>query len=912
MGWLRRVGPGGASPSSTPAPVPVSSNDTRPSVLMVADQRGWAFERIALQVQRHLAGEYAVHVVYAADLKSPEEFAPVYARIAPEIVVFMWYLTGGRFAPVIDRRRTRIVSTFFSLCGPEDFGGEPLDTDVALAANRRFAEVVRGAFPGVPVGLCEDGVDCTVFQPSYIPRGIGGPLRALWTGNSSHGDMVGEPDLKGYNTVLAPAVAGLDGVELDVRDRRNGYWEHETMPDWFRTGDVILCASSREGTPNPILEGAACGLLPVTTDVGLIPDFLKHGESALILRRTPDAFRQALTWCRDHRAEVCRMGQAARQAVLAFDWQRKAEQYRAVFRWLRDRRTVVPGLQLPAPPADGRQILGTGRDLSDELTVFLVTTSRTTAPDVRAALGRQDVRFRFAEIRDVAPMDRAFQAMLDRAETSYFVQVDDDMVLRPGAIRALYEDLRSQPPEVYQLALPLLDVDLDKVIIGVKSYRTELARRIPYVTSGSCEVDQIARARKLGLRVVIRYECDEAKDRAAIVGDHVVPADPRERFERYRRLVAKAHKFGYYWPVDLQQKFAARLGIDPNNPDLWSLLGAAIGACVPLPDGEADFRHPDPAFVALRLANPPPPRELTIYQTATCNLRCSWCSRQHGLVEPGTDCSAATVDAVCTHWPTLRTACIAGFGEPLTSPGLWDVVAALERRGMAFSIITNGTLLSRNVAELARHHWLAVSVSLNAPDRQRYERTTGVDAFDAVLRGIRDARQAGLPVRASAVVSRLNLDDVPDLVRLAAGLEVPLDLHNLLPHGVDRVGDPAWHRHWSQVLRSDDPVLVRHLQGLRDLPGAAVVARWPSLVGPPASCPRRCESPWFSVGVDALHQVTACRRVKAPTQFGARFTNEGGADGWVAAAPLRELRAAMLTGEGLPAVCRACFGNWTG
>ena len=37
---------------------------------MVADQRGWAFERIALQVQRQLAAEYAVHVIYAAD-KNP-------------------------------------------------------------------------------------------------------------------------------------------------------------------------------------------------------------------------------------------------------------------------------------------------------------------------------------------------------------------------------------------------------------------------------------------------------------------------------------------------------------------------------------------------------------------------------------------------------------------------------------------------------------------------------------------------------------------------------------------------------------------------------------------------------------------------------------------------------------------------
>jgi len=881
---------------------------------MVADQRGWAFERIALQVQRHLAREYDVRVLYAADVKSPGEFAPIYAATQPAVVVFMWYGTGQRLLPVVDRAKTGVVATFFSLYGTEDFDPGALACDVALAGNGRFAEVVRAALPTLPVGLCEDGVDCAVFRPPAAPRPLDGPLRALWTGNSGHGEMVGEPDLKGYHTVLWPALAALDGVEFLRRDRQDGYWEHETMPAWFQGGDVVLCASSREGTPNPILEGAACGLLPVTTDVGLVPDFLEHGKSALILRRDADAFRDALLWCRDHRAEVQRMGQAARAAVQAYDWSRKAEQYRAVFRWLKDRRVAVPGLVLPRVVTPGVETMGAGVDLSAEVTVFLVTTRRATAEAARAALAVQDCRFRFVEIRDFAPMDRAFQAMLDAAETPYFVQVDDDMVLRPHAVRTLYAGLAAEPPEVYQLACPLVDVDLDRTIVGVKAYRTELARKVPYHASASCEVDQIARARKAGLRVVIRYQGDEAVDRAAVLGDHVVPADPRERFERYRRLVAKSRQYGYLWPADLQTKFAERLGINPDDPNLWSYLGAVVGAFSDLAPGEADFRQPDPAFVALRLAAPPPPRELTVYQTDGCNLRCSWCQRQHGLrgvVQHG-DCHHETIDAVCDRWPTLQTACIAGFGEPLTSASLWDTVATLERRGLAFSLITNGTLLAAQVAEVAKHRWLAVSVSLNAPDAASYERVTGVDAFADVLAGIKAARKAKLPVRLSAVVSRSSLEQVPELMKLAAGLAVPLDLHNLLPHGVARVGDTAWHHHWSEVLRSDDAALVRRLDALKTLPGANAVARWPTLIGPPESCPRRCQSPWVSVGIDSWYNVTACRRVLAPVQFGAGIADSGGADPWIASNPIRTLRRSMLTGEELPAVCRACFGNWSG
>lgn len=880
---------------------------------MVADQRGWAFERIAFQVQRHLADEYAVEVVYAADVHSPQEFRPIVERLQPAVVVFMWYGTAQRLLPAVDRQRTGVVATFYSLYGTEDFSPGALACDVALAGNGRFAEVIRAALGTVPVGLCEDGVDCAVFCPSAGPRPLDGPLRALWTGNSGHGDMVGEPDLKGYHTVLWPALAGLDGVQFDVRDRQDRYWEHETMPAWYQTGDVLLCASSREGTPNPVLEGAACGLLPVTTDVGLVPDFLRHGESALILRRDPDAFRAALVWCRDHRAAVRAMGKAARQAVQAYDWSRKAEQFRAVFRWLKDRRTPVPGLVLPAAPVS-TETLGSGVDLSGELTVFLVTTSRATAADARAALAAQDCRFRFATVCDVAPMDRAFQAMLDRAETPYFVQVDDDMVLQPSAVRTLHAALAAEPPEVYQVALPLLDTDLDLPIIGCKVYRTADARRVPYQASASCEVDQIGRARALGLKVIARYVGEDAVDRAACIGRHVVPADPRERFERYRRLVAKARQLGYLWPLGLQARFAERLGLTTDDPNLWAYLGSVVGATVDLAPGEADFRRPDPSFTALRLAAPAPPRELTIYQTDACNLRCSWCQRQHGLakVEKHGDCHAETVDQVCDRWPTLTSACIAGFGEPLCSQSLWDTVAALERRGLAKSLITNGTLLATHAAELARHPWISISVSLNAADAASYQRTTGVAAFEDVLGGIRAARAARLPVRVSAVVSRDSMEQIPALAALAQTLKVPLDLHNLLPHGVERVGDPAWHRHWSQVLRSDDAALVARLESFKALPQAKAVARWPSLVGPPESCPRRCQSPWTSVGIDSWYNVTACRRVLAPVQFGAGIADSGGADPWIASRPIRKLRTAMLTGDELPAACRACFGNWSG
>jgi len=43
------------------------------------------------------------------------------------------------------------------------------------------------------------------------------------------------------------------------------------MVEFYRSLDVYVCASRSEGTPNPCLEAAACGLPVVTTRVWAAP-----------------------------------------------------------------------------------------------------------------------------------------------------------------------------------------------------------------------------------------------------------------------------------------------------------------------------------------------------------------------------------------------------------------------------------------------------------------------------------------------------------------------------------------------------------------------------------------------------------------------------------------------------------------
>jgi glycosyltransferase involved in cell wall biosynthesis len=71
-----------------------------------------------------------------------------------------------------------------------------------------------------------------------------------------------------------------------------------------------------------LLEGMACELPAICTDVASLPEVVVDGITGFVVPpNDPDAIRQKVEWLRSHRAEAKAMGQAARQRVLSvFTW----------------------------------------------------------------------------------------------------------------------------------------------------------------------------------------------------------------------------------------------------------------------------------------------------------------------------------------------------------------------------------------------------------------------------------------------------------------------------------------------------------------------------------------------------------------------------------------------------------------
>jgi hypothetical protein len=238
-------------------------------------------------------------------------------------------------------------------------------------------------------------------------------------------------------------------------------------------------------------------------------------------------------------------------------------------------------------------------DLSAELTAFVLTVGAPSVAECLKRLDAQDCRFTLEVIENVAPMSRALQGMLDRCRTRFFVQVDEDMLLYPNAIRSLYTRLAQSPPEVAILTCHLLDPHAERVIYGLKIYRHDIVRAYPYDHVESSEYDQIRRFTKDGfvdLRLPIE---DHFRPSEVTLGEHGSMWTPRAVFERYLTLERKIRRHSAGAPttsatwVDEHAAFFLKRYLDTGAElDLYALMGVVAGRLAPV-DGrgrEKDYR----------------------------------------------------------------------------------------------------------------------------------------------------------------------------------------------------------------------------------------------------------------------------------------------------------------------------------
>lgn len=247
---------------------------------------------------------------------------------------------------------------------------------------------------------------------------------------------------------------------------------------------------------------------------------------------------------------------------------------------------------------------GSGLDLTDQVTVFVTTVGAPSFADCLAHLRAQDCRVRLRVIDHVAPMHVAFQRMLDECRTPYYVQVDEDMLLEPHAVRTLHARIATAAPAVAMVAADLHDPHLQRCIIGVKIFRHAIVRRYPFTAGDSFENAQVHALEADGYRVV-RTAPGPAPVPGQTLGRHGTHWTTRALFERCATLERRRRaEGGLLWFEPYGREFFARFERQPTDENFFALMGVVAGilASGAGPAAAKDYRrYADlPGFAALQ------------------------------------------------------------------------------------------------------------------------------------------------------------------------------------------------------------------------------------------------------------------------------------------------------------------------
>jgi glycosyltransferase involved in cell wall biosynthesis len=311
-------------------------------ILFIVDRPNWAHDFKTRNLMRLLGSAYDIRLRYQSEVTEEDIDA------ATLIVIYYW-LQFNALQPLVPALRRNRHKLLVGICS--GFELEEDRRDLGLAVMHDFASGVfinnlllyRQYQPllRIPTFYTPNGVDTDFYCPD-TDKAPSSLLRVGWAGSLTNR----RPGHRGFHEFIVPAAAAVDRVELLTAARENNWRGPEEMREFYRSLDVYVCASRDEGTPNPCLEAAACGVPLVTTCVGNMPELVRHGMNGFFVERDVDDVARTLRTLRDDVNLRTAMSQQIRHDIQAWDWTFRSRAYRQMFEEMMPKATSGAGASM--------------------------------------------------------------------------------------------------------------------------------------------------------------------------------------------------------------------------------------------------------------------------------------------------------------------------------------------------------------------------------------------------------------------------------------------------------------------------------------------------------------------------------------------------------------------------------------
>ncbi|MDH4123659.1 MAG: radical SAM protein [Thermoplasmata archaeon] len=175
--------------------------------------------------------------------------------------------------------------------------------------------------------------------------------------------------------------------------------------------------------------------------------------------------------------------------------------------------------------------------------------------------------------------------------------------------------------------------------------------------------------------------------------------------------------------------------------------------------------------------------------TARCNLKCDHCHASGGESDGSEELSTGeiktrVIDSLA-QVEDFKSLIFSG-GEPLLRDDLFELIRYSRERGFYPIIATNATLITEDVAQkLKKSGNIGIAASIDSMRDDVHDAFRGMDgALRMAREGIRNASDAGMYVQINITASKINQEELPDIISFADNLRAHVILlYQFIPSG---------------------------------------------------------------------------------------------------------------------------------
>jgi len=155
-----------------------------------------------------------------------------------------------------------------------------------------------------------------------------------------------------------------------------------------------------------------------------------------------------------------------------------------------------------------------------------------------------------------------------------------------------------------------------------------------------------------------------------------------------------------------------------------------------------------------------------IQVTNRCNLNCKYC-----YMNANKDLSSMTFDQFkyvidCLIKFGVKNVMLSG-GEPCLHPDIVSMIRYVTAKGLKAGLVTNGTIMSRELAECLFANNVVVQISIDAMDSDNYILSRGIDRLNMVVENISLLNKNDITVTMSITLNNVTISEVKKVVDFA-------------------------------------------------------------------------------------------------------------------------------------------------